>query len=141
MPTSTVDVACKVGSRARQPGANMGSMFDKYGGVDTVKIIVENFYDEMLSRPNLRRYFSDTPMDKLAMHQVEFIAYALGKPKAFYADEKLLAAHQKLRITDASFNQTKDILEDVLIDMHVEPVDRKDILDIIEGKRRLIVRQ
>ena len=119
----------------------MGSMFDKYGGVDTVKIIVENFYGEMLSRPNLRRYFSDTPMDKLAMHQVEFIAYALGKPKAFYADEKLLAAHQKLRITDASFNQTKDILEDVLIDMDVEPVDRKDILDIIEGKRRLIVRQ
>ena len=119
----------------------MGSMFDKYGGVDTVKIIVENFYVEMLSRPNLRRYFSDTPMDKLAMHQVEFIAYVLGKPKAFYADEKLLAAHQKLRITDASFNQTKDILEDVLIDMHVEPVDRKDILDIIEGKRRLIVRQ
>ena len=34
-------------------------------------------------------------MPRLIEHQIEFVAYALGKPKALYPDESLRNGHKK----------------------------------------------
>lgn len=117
------------------------SMFEKYGGVPSVKVVVNDFYAQMLSKPNLKRYFADTDMDRLALHQIEFIAFALGKPKAFYEDQRLLDAHRHLQITDSSFNQTVEILKAVLEKAGFEPDDLQAVLRVVETKRHLIVKR
>ena len=66
------------------------TLFDKYGGVPTIRLIVKAFYDEVLNRPHLEKYFEGVDMPRLIEHQIEFVAYAFessGKPKALYPDE------------------------------------------------------
>ena len=42
-----------------------GVPINKYGGVPTIRLIVEASYKQVLSRPNLRRYFEGVDMDRL----------------------------------------------------------------------------
>ena len=60
------------------------SLFDKYGGVETLKPLVREFYKRIMATPNLARYFINTDMEVLIRHQVQFIAVVMGKPAAFY---------------------------------------------------------
>ena len=60
------------------------TLFDKYGGVKTLKPLVREFYERIMTTPNLARYFINTDMEVLIRHQVQFIAVVMGKPAAFY---------------------------------------------------------
>ena len=60
------------------------SLFDKYGGVETLTPLVREFYKRIMATPNLARYFINTDMEVLIRHQVQFIAVVMGKPAAFY---------------------------------------------------------
>ena len=115
------------------------TLFDKYGGVPTVRLIVKAFYKEVLSRPNLRRYFEGVDMDRLIEHQVEFIAFALGKPKTNYPDSDLKKGHEGLGITSASYDEVVDIIHGILFNFQVEHDDINTILGVLYSKRSLIV--
>ena len=91
------------------------TLFDKYGGVPTVRMIVKAFYKDVLSRSHLQNYFNGVDMDRLIEHQIEFVAYALGKPKAEYSDESLREGHKDLGITSAHFDEVVNILLSVLL--------------------------
>lgn len=43
------------------------SLFDKYGGVPAVTLIVREFHERLMRRPNLRRYFEEMEMDKVSL--------------------------------------------------------------------------
>ena len=66
------------------------SLFDKYGGVPTITEVVRSFLQKCAgSYPDFKHYFENIDMDKLIMHQIEFISYAMGKPKSDYPDSRL----------------------------------------------------
>ena len=115
------------------------TLFDKYGGVPTVRLIVKAFYKEVLDRPHLQQYFQGVDMDRLIEHQIEFVAYALGKPKAECPDESLRKGHKSLGITSADFDEVANILLSVLLHFNVERDDVTDICGIVDSKRSLIV--
>ena len=56
------------------------NLFDKYGGVPTIKLILKAFYREVLRKPYFKKFFVNVNMEKLILHQVEFISFAMGKP-------------------------------------------------------------
>lgn len=115
------------------------SLFDKYGGVPTITEVVRAFYKKVLGHPDFKQYFENIDMEKLIMHQIEFVSYAMGKPKSDYPDSKLYEGHKNLKISDSQFDKIAVILKSVLMEFKVEKKDILKILDAVESKRNLIV--
>ena len=115
------------------------SLFDKYGGVPTITELVRAFYKKVLGHPDFKQYFENIDMEKLIMHQIEFVSYAMGKPKSDYPDSKLYEGHKNLKISDSQFDKIAVILKSVLMEFKVKKKDILKILDAVESKRNLIV--
>jgi hemoglobin len=106
------------------------TLFDKYGGVPTVTLIVRDFYKRVMKRPNLRRYFDGISMEHLVMHQIAFVSMAMGKTPADYVGRSMSQAHAGMSITSASFDLTAELFRDSLVNANVQPED----IDIIIAK-------
>ena len=115
------------------------TLFDKYGGVPTIRLIIKAFYKEVLKRPYFKRFFAKVDMERLIEHQVEFVAFAMGKPKSHYPDSFLARGHRGLKITNSQFDEIALILEKILSNFQVERKDISTILDTVARKRHLVV--
>ena len=115
------------------------SLFDKYGGVETLTPLAREFYKRIMATPNLARYFINTDMEVLIRHQVQFIAVVMGKPAAFYEGMDMEAAHQNSNISDRSFEDVIDVLEETLRDFEVEELDIIEIIDKAKSLKKQIV--
>ena len=116
-----------------------GSLFDKYGGVETLTPLVREFYKRIMATPNLARYFINTDMEVLIRHQVQFIAVVMGKPAAFYEGMDMEVAHQNSNISERSFEDVIDVLEETLKDFGVEELDVIEIIDKAKSLKKQIV--
>ena len=117
----------------------MKALFDKYGGVETLIPLAREFYKRIMATPNLARYFINTDMEVLIRHQVQFIAVVMGKPAAFYEGMDMGEAHKNARISDRSFEDVIDVLEETLRDFEVEELDVIEIIDKAKSLKKEIV--
>ena len=117
----------------------MGTLFDKYGGYETVQNIVIEFYREVLSRETLAPYFVNVKLERLIDHQTRFLSHLLGGPAA-YQGKTLEAAHHNLHISGAAFDEVASILSVVLEDAGVLEGDLQSIMQIVGNARSMIVR-
>ncbi len=117
------------------------TLFDKYGGVPAITVIVRDFYKRVMKRPNLRRYFIDVKMENLILHQIAFVSMAMGKTPHDYAGRNMSNAHAGLRITAASFDLAVDLLKDSLIAAQVEDHDVDTIIHTVNTLKSQIVGQ
>ena len=92
-----------------------------------------------MATPNLARYFINTDMEVLIRHQVQFIAVVMGKPAAFYEGMDMEAAHANSNISDRSFEDVIDVLEETLRDFEVEELDIIEIIDKAKSLKKEIV--
>ena len=115
------------------------NLFDKYGGVETLTPLVREFYKSIMTTPNLARYFINTDMEVLIRHQVQFIAVVMGKPAAFYEGMDMEVAHQNSNISERSFEDVIDVLEETLKDFGVEELDVIEIIDKAKSLKKQIV--
>lgn len=115
------------------------TLFDKYGGVPTVTLIVRDFYKRVMKRPNLRRYFDGITMEHLVMHQIAFVSMAMGKTPADYVGRSMGQAHAGMGITSASFDLTAELFRDSLIMANVEPEDIETIIATVNSLKEEIV--
>ena len=96
------------------------TLFDKYGGVEALTPLVREFYKRIIATPNLARYFINTDKEVLIRHQeevlirhqVQFIAVVMGKPAAFYEGMDMEAARRTSDISDRSFEDVIDVLQE-----------------------------
>jgi len=115
------------------------SLFDKYGGVETLTPLVREFYKRIMATPNLARYFVNTDMEVLIRHQIQFIAVVMGKPAAFYEGMDMEEAHKSSNISDRSFEDVIDVLEETLRDFEVGELDIIEIIDKARSLKKQIV--
>jgi hemoglobin len=99
------------------------TLFDKYGGVEVVGMLVRTFYERVLLDPLLSPYFVDINMPALVDHQVAFMRFAMGKSSDSFTPLRMAKAHQKFKIDQAAFDQAVRILTDVLKEGGVEHDD------------------
>ena len=92
------------------------TLFDKYGGVPTVTELVRDFHERLMRRPHIRRYFADMPTDKLISHHIEYVTFALGKPRTNVSSKQLHEQHLTIGVTKASYNLMVDLFVDSLQD-------------------------
>ena len=115
------------------------NLFDKYGGVPTIKLILEKFYKDLIKRTWAKKIFINVNMEKLLLHQIQFVSFAMGKPESDFDDERLRKGHAGLKITPEQYEETIGILVKVLTDFKVQFADIKYIGDTIDSKKHLIV--
>jgi hemoglobin len=119
----------------------MQTLFDKYGGVPAVTVIVRDFYKRVMKRPSLRRYFVDVKMQDLILHQVAFVSMAMGKTSGEYAGRNMREAHMGLKITESSFELAADLLRGSLEAAELEVDDIDSILRTVNQLKNQIVEQ
>ena len=132
-PGSASDPTLRIGADMAQ------TLFDKYGGVPAVTVIVRDFYKRVMRRPNLRRYFVNVSLENLILHQIAFVSMAMGKTPHDYAGRSMRDAHRGVGITNASFDLAAEPLSDALTAGGVEPDDVAGIIATVNTLRADIV--
>ena len=61
----------------------MQTIFDQIGGYEALEVVVNDFYDRVLSDGELGHFFTGTNMGRLKGKQVEFFGAALGSPQPY----------------------------------------------------------
>ena len=116
------------------------SLFEKYGGIETVAAVVHDFYEDVLADDTLSPFFEGVDMDSLIEHQVMLFSQYMGGP-ANYSGRELRDAHTHIRITTAHFDKVAEILQAVLGDYNVAPDDIMTIMAVVETTRSAIVNE
>jgi hemoglobin len=115
------------------------SLFDKYGGVTAIILIVREFHERLMRRPNLRRYFEEMEVDQVIQHHIAYVSYAMGKPNQVSTIDKMHDQHIQAGVTKASYNQVMEIFFAVLEDEGVTPEDIELIEQTLKEVRGGIV--
>jgi len=97
-----------------------------------------DLYDRLLDSEEVGPYFDDVDMKRLIDHQTKFIAFLLGGPADFKPDH-LQRAHEPLNISNAHFDDMKQILSDTLSDAGFEADDLETVMGVIETHRAQVV--
>lgn len=114
-------------------------LFEKYGGLRTLRAVIIDFYDRVLDSDVVGHFFEDVDIAKLIDHQTKFFTSILGGPAEF-ADQRLANAHRNLNVTDIHFDEITCILEDTLTAAGFAKSDLITTLSAVEARRSLIVR-
>jgi len=114
-------------------------LFDKYGGLRTLRAVIIDFYDGVLDSDVVGHFFEDVDIPKLIDHQTKFFSSILGGP-ADFTDQRLARAHRHLNVTHLHFDEIIRILADTLADAGFDQDDLKTTLSAVEARRSLIVR-
>ncbi len=109
------------------------TLFDKYGGVPVVTLIVKDFHARLMRRPNIRRYFAEMPVDRLIDHHIKYVSYALGKPGGDIRVDALREQHLPAGVTKASYDLVLDLLASVLADNGFTDEDIAQVVERVQG--------
>ncbi len=109
------------------------TLFDKYGGVPVVTLIVKDFHARLMRRPNIRRYFADMPVDRLVDHHIKYVSYALGKPGGDVRIDALREQHLPAGVTKASYDLVLELMVSVLGDNGFSDEDVALVVERMQG--------
>ena len=117
----------------------MDTLFDKYGGTETMRGLVREFYMYARASPKVGHFFKKLNMEKLIDHQVQFLSFILGKPARTYGGRELADAHHPLNISDEDFNEIGRLLKKTLTSAGVADEDIALIMGVVLEVRDEIV--
>jgi hemoglobin len=73
----------------------MSTLYEKLGGEKTVKLIVEKFYERVLSDDRIKHFFDGVDMFKQKIHQLDFLTYAFEGSER-YRGPTMREVHRRL---------------------------------------------
>ena len=85
------------------------------------KTCIEGILQRSFEKHYFKSFFKNTDMDKLILHQIEFISFAMGKPLTDIL--MTISKEDMLGITDKQFDEIVQILENILINFKVYQKD------------------
>lgn len=92
----------------------MNTLFEALGGKDSVKLVVDKFYQRVLDNNRIKHFFAGVDMVKQKAHQTAFLTYAFGGSDR-YSGAKMSEAHkhlvEKMGLSDEHFDA---VLEDLV---------------------------
>jgi len=100
-------------------------IFERIGGQETVRAVVDEFYRRVLADPALGPAFTGVDMQRLRQHQVAFLATALGA-ESTYAGRSMRDAHRGLGVTRQQFagvaTHLHEALRGIVPDTEIEQI-------------------
>lgn len=113
-------------------------MYDRLGGGEVVRSVVERLYLLITEDDQLRGYFDNVDLTSQKRHMAALLSQVLGGPKE-YDGRDLAVAHAPLGITAEHYARVGDYLVAALLVAHA-PRDIIDaVADVLEASRSQIV--
>lgn len=103
------------------------TLFERVGGEQTIRELIDEFYDRVVADPELKPFFENTSMDKLRRMQHEFFSAALDGPIT-YTGRPLSHVHHGKGITKHHFALYVAHLIDTLRDHGINDQDVNDLI-------------
>lgn len=116
------------------------SMYDKYGGFETISKIVHGLYEKIEASETLQAYFKNVDMQRLMHHQTIFFSSIMGGPIK-YDHQQLKKIHAPFNISQAAFTEVIELLEEVLEDFQVIQDDIDTLLTLVKDTQPQIVQK
>jgi hemoglobin len=121
-------------------GDDVSTIYDRIGGHDALRAVVDDLYVRILDDTELAGFFSGTNMSRLKGRQVEFFAAALGGPEP-YSGAPMRQVHQGRGILREHFDLVAGHLVAALADAGVDGATVDEIVatvaplagDIVSG--------
>jgi hemoglobin len=121
--------------------AMIDQLYEKVGGSQTMKRLVDRFYDLVLADPSLAPFFPDADMNALRSKQVMFITMLVGKSRTFTGRD-LTTAHADARgrgLSDEHFNALLGHFDRALRDIGVEEAFIRELVALVETTRDAVL--
>jgi hemoglobin len=120
------------------PETTTQTLYKKLGGEETIRKVVDYFYDLVLADDTVNHFFKNTDMEKQRQHQAKFISYALGGPNQ-YTGQSMAKAHEGMNIQPTHFDTIVKYLHDALAHFGVSEADIHAALSKVETLRDDII--
>lgn len=114
------------------------TLYDKYGGTSTVKLVVHQFYGKVLRSDLLKPYFEGADMERLMKHQIDLFSFVMGAPIQ-YDLSVLKRAHAHLKISNTAFDEVAGLLLETLEEAGMAAPDVEKLMAIVGSTRGDIV--
>jgi len=116
----------------------MESLYNKYGGFETVSKIVHSLYERLLVSDTLKPYFVGVDTQKVMDHQTKFFCDIMGGPVAFEG-KTLAEIHTGMNISNEAYTELSELLEETFEDYGVAGDDIHTIMTIVSDLKYQIV--
>jgi hypothetical protein len=114
-------------------------MMEKYGGLPTIKKVIEDLYEVVGEKRDLRHYFFNIKLENLIRDQQLFHAYSMRKPDRFYREQIMQTANSDIQVSMSVFDEVMLSLVDILRSKRIPKDDAARIavhlIEIIEETR------
>jgi hemoglobin len=108
----------------------VASIYERIGGQEALIVVVEDFYQRVLTDPQLAPFFAGSNMSRLKGKQTEFFAAALGGPNE-YSGQPMKAVHRGMGIKQVHFDLVAKYLREALATAEVPDNTADTIIEII----------
>ena len=106
------------------------TLYDRLGGYDGIRSVVDEFYDRLLADEELAPFFENADMEKLRETQTDFLCEAAGGPETYDA-EPVREAHLHVPFTPTHIQRAIDLLHETLDDFDVPDDDADKVVQAI----------
>jgi hemoglobin len=106
------------------------SLYDRLGGMDAIKAVINDFIDAQAADPKLARFYAKTDTKYLKGQISDFVCTATGGP-CKYAGMDMKDAHDGRHVKEADFNVTVGHLVDTLNKYKVPEAEQKELLALL----------
>jgi hemoglobin len=110
------------------------TIYERLGGMVSIDVAVDQFYERIIGDPELASFFDRVDMRRLRAHQKAFLAMALGGPRR-HAGSGLAEAHRHLAIDDHHVDLVAGHLAAVLAGLGVSPALIDEVVLAVDGLR------
>ncbi len=114
------------------------SIYEKYGGYDTISTIVYELYQELCDHPEIAQHFIGIDLERLIKLQTQFVSIALGA-KIEYTGRPMHRAHHHLHITPYQYEIVKERFLSIFKKHGFEQQDLKVIEELLTKLSSVIV--
>ena len=114
------------------------SLYDRLGGEQVVRKIVNDVLDKNLRNPGIRKHFQDVDMNRLKQHVFDFFSMGTGGPHQ-YTGKDMRMAHENLGITVKDFDLANEDMIAALQENNVPQAEIDEVMNILNSMKGDVV--
>lgn len=127
-----------LGAMAVTAAAQEKSLYERLGGIDAIKAVVNDFAGRVLADERVNKKFAKSDAPRLVLHLQEQVCAATGGP-CKYTGADMKTAHKNMKVTDGEFTALVEDLVATLDKFNVPAQEKGELLKILGGLHDQIV--
>ncbi|MFB6082853.1 MAG: truncated hemoglobin [Halorientalis sp.] len=106
------------------------TLYERLGGRDGIRAVVDDFYDRLVADDRLGPYFEDADLERLRRTQTDFLCEAAGGPETYDA-KPVREAHLHVPFDPADIGRAVELLRESLDAFDVPEEDAEAVVEAV----------